>query len=1774
MNGVLQGISEDVRFNHAAAASLATGCRNAATAIDGQTGPRATWVSHGLEDFVGYYADLFRQNGTTQAGDASRLAAGLRDVATKVDYLAGSATAEQNRRETARAWKRRQDERGFWDHVSDWFTGGEAPPVGGPDPATPQAVPAPAPPQREPLTGSGSTGTSSARPANLRSFASNSSGANQELAHWPGSLRGHYDTFVAGCGWGSLDASGVLTAFTQYLTANGQDVQWANTVAGAFEAAGSSGVVTMNNASITASLQASGVNPERADLVIAPPEAYGSPPTTGYAMDPVNTATGNFLEPETDLAFGGGCSSLQFTRMYNSLHTGVGAFGPGWSSWTEAGLILGDADARWVREDGRHIVFPRQGEGWDRATTEAFWLGRDGDGFTITDNTGARWRFDAAGRLVETGNGPGTRVSMHWDGTRLLGLVHERGRSVTLDWADDRVRAAVASDGRRVDYAYDEAGRLVAATSHRGTRRYAWNEAGLIQEVTDGDGVRELANTYDGLGRVVEQVSPHGRLTRFSYLPGNITMVADPDGTRSNTWIHDTRARLVGIVDADDQRVSLARDAYGNIVMATERDGSVTVSEYDERSRLTARVTPAGARIETVWDHEDRIGSVTVDADGRPATTSFHYRDGERNPHTITDAEGGATTFEWSQGLLTATTDPMGVRFTLRHDEHGDIVAFADGDGNEATLERDEAGRIVASTTPLGHRSTFSWTGELLTSRTDPDGSTWRFEHTPAGRIAAIINPLGARTAYEHGDAGDTTRVTDPVGRTTHRVFDVLGNLAGIELPDGSRWEFTHDNLSRLVATLDPEGGEWRAEYDVNGRVSRSIDPTGRETVVTRSADHLTVRTGSARADGPQSTLVTDRIGRIVSLSRPGQGNLLTRYDLAGRPVEYVDAEGHVTTLTRDAAGRVVHLARPDGSTMSYTYDNRGKLASVTDGTGATTTFTFDADSRLVAETGPTGDAITYDYDENGRVVAQFRPGEGRTAWTYDAAGRVIATRSRLWGTRRFTYDAADQLVEARDALGGVTRFAYDALGRSVEVTDPLGNTVRRVFNGRDQLIEETDALGRILRIGHDAAGRLAWYESPTGDRTAWEYDADGALAGVTANGRTVARHARDFTTNTLTIDDRTATDHPVTHHLRWDARGQLVERARDGAAVRWAWDAVGRCASVTAPDGATTRYTYDAAGRRTAIETTGAVRVDISVDPAGRVVGTTTDGLTQSWVYAGGEVVAHTLQRDGQVTQTHVERDSEGRITAIVRDGERTAYEHDAGGQLLAALGAGGDHRWAYDPAGRLVAESSPHGEVTYSYDAAGQLVRRDADGATTTFTYDAAGRRTGEEGPAGRLTFRWNELGWLAEVAGPRGRTSLHVDALGELARVDDADVFWNMAERGVAPVQVGGESIAAAPGLLARDGVWQPTGWRAHRGDGVDPWTAATATALPGGIHLGASGQVSFAGLEWLGERVHDPASRGFLSRDPLDAIAGAPWAGSPYSYAGNDPLHAVDPTGLSPVTDEELAAYTHAHHTGSFWERNGSQVIGGLLVVGGAAAFFLIPPPAGQMIGGAALSAGVNTLQQSIANPGQPIDWREVVINGALGAIPVGQAATLAGAFGKGALQGAAAGAITSGYTNWRDGVTGWDAVQNMMASMAQGAAMGGILNGGGHAWANRAPSTGTTPPATPAPSPELTPIPPTGSSPQLALPPGPSATPLPALPPGPSATPQLALLPGPPPPLALPPGPPSPLALPPGSPSLVLPAPPPGFSTGPSGLYIPNAPAGTTVSPGGLYVPAG
>lgn len=1604
----------DVDFDFGTADALSRAFKAAATKIEGQGGSRSSLVATAKADFQGHFSQLFSDNARVAAADRRELVSRLREAADGADQLSEQARAENERRRLAREWKQRKDERDANIFLNAWdgIFGEEDPPVG--PPSAPVTVQASAPQtgaRQTPNPGSGGGGggtVSSARPSDLRSFASGSAALDTELNGTGHQLRGHLDDFSARCTYGRLSADGVVNGLDKWLLANEQDVAWANTIAGAFEAAGGEGEVqTLSDAALMAALAAQGVGATRQDLAIAPAQAYGGPPTTGYSADPVNTSTGNFMEPEVDLGFAGAASALCAARSYNSLSEATGLFGPGWASVFEVRLVLGDEGADLVLPDGREIRFPRLGEGWDRAEGENLWLEShmlDNRQLLIAaDNAGTRWIFTPAGTWLSRDSGPGTAVCVERDeNQRITRLAHERGRWIEVEYAEPipgqtRISALRASDGRRVDFSYDDAGCLLSAAGPGGVRRYRWNEDGLIAAVIDAAGVIEAENTYDRQRRVATQVSPFGRTTRFAYLPGRLTVVSDADGTRSNTFIADARGRLVGVVDGQDARQSMSYDRHGNLVSVTERDGTLSVHAYDERGRRLRTLSGEGAEFSYGYDEFDRPTTVVT---GTGATVQYRYADDtSRNPAVIIDPEGGRTELEWAGGLLARATDPTGVTLHFSHDRFGDLVSVTNALGDTARLHRDEAGRVIESVSPGGARTSYLYDAAgQLASRLDADGALWRYEYGRAGQLVAVTDPLGARTTMDYGTHGELEHTVDPLGRAMTRHFDDLGRVAALELPDGAEWRFAHDTLSRLVSITDPTGSSWTREYTINGQLSAQVDPTGvrQSLIADPAAGALTVADAFER-----STVRSDEYGRPVAVEAADGSSELATYDLCGRVVELVDGEGGLTVLRRDAAGRVIERVAPSGAVTRYDYDAAGRPAASTDPNGARTEVRYDAESRIIARTFPDGQVERLGYDAMGRLVSRALPGRGTSRYRYDKAGRLNGSEDPVYGTRRFRYDAAGQLTEAVNGLGGVTRYGYDERGRLATITDPLGAVTRRDYDQADRVIAETDPLGRRTTAGYDAAGRPAWQQDPDGRRLEWSYDAAGRLASTGSAGRTLVEVQRDATDRCLAITDRTRSDgHTVLHQLRYNRRGQLIERTRDGQGLTWDYDADGNRTRLTDPEGQVTGYRHDAAGRLVAVEHPVFGTIGYDYDQAGNLIGSVAGDLLQDWEYRGGALLRHAITSPQGVATSTIERDDAGRITAIHDASGTTRYGYDAACQLVAMEAPDGTvTEWHYDAAGRLVRETVDGVATEFGYDAAGQLRTRRTGGLLTSYEYDGAGRRTTVSGPGGSADYGWTDMGWLRRVrrTEAQGDHTLHelwVDALGELAQVDGNTLWWDTAEYAPRVLSVGGASVTALPGgLAAVDGSLLSAGWRgAHPTAPASPWTLASQSlpGLPEGLGIAANGGVHIAGLDWLGARAYDPATRGFLSVDPLEPVIGAGWAGNPYSYAGNDPLHAIDPLGLRPVTEAELTAYRESNNgalaaAGDWMSENWEYVAGGAMVVGGIA---LMATGVGGPAGMALISGGADVLIQK-ATTGD-VNWVQTAGMAVLGGVGGGAA----------------------------------------------------------------------------------------------------------------------------------------------------------------------------------------
>ena len=1442
----------DVQFDDGASDNLRNALNSAADTIETQQGGRDGLFDTARDKFEGKYAHDFHLCHVQLANNSANVVAMLRYGAKLVDYIKECAHVENENRKKAREWENRNGLQQTWDGV----VLNKHRPDYAPNPSKP-AEPGSAP-QRDVNAGApdASGGTSSAIPENLDGYNTACVSYDNEAGLKHTDITNALNTYTSSCHHGSLDISETINSMAGWLQQSNQVNTWVSGVAQDFRDAGSGtgNIKTVSNAYLDQRMQERGTGaPQVQKIEVHPAQVTGEIPTSGFANDPVNVATGNFIEPETDLSFPGTFArNLNLKRMYNSLAVTnsqdipSGVFGIGWSSTLDQRLEFDADKASWFTADGRILTFAREGEGFARASGEAWWLTKAEPGsdayarieasqretqqqlkksrgldesavqaFTqeplywiVINNAHESFGFSASGDWVSATDGhPSNTVVAFRDAQgQVTDLVHPGSqRGIRVDYEElgqgtetpeyrpisaytyNTTGAEADTPLMAAEYSY-EGEHLTSVATNAGVRSYTHTDAGLIREVINANGIVEVTNTYDELGRVVHQLTEYGREVSYTYTPSLVTIVADAEtGDNSNLWTSDSKGRLIGITATDGSRQTMRYDSFGNRVGITERDGSRIARVFDSRGRLKRERTPEGTDYTYGWDEHDRITGVSVrDARdprnlGTPMTVSYEYADSVNpNPSAVTDADGAQTLYDWDdRGLLTRVTDPTGVSTTFKYDAYGDLVLVTNGAGNTTTLIRDDHGRVIGVIDPLGRRGTATYNSSgALASIENADGARWTFaypefavESLPAlvlnstntswsrGNLPiSVTDPYGATIRFTYNAGGEIASVTNPLGHTTEGTFDTWGNLVGLTTASGAVWNYVYDGLSQLVEATDPSGAATRYSYDLNGELSSVTDATGVE--IKRRVDRQ--RGIEEIADAFSSSFIhRDIFGRVTSEQKRARGGSsatkktdveseFITYDAAGRPVEILDAAGGLTRCERDGAGRVLRVISAEGRIETYDYDDAGRVIShavgldaperYTDEEGvsrvvepsawAITRLEYDAASQIIKRINPDGTVEKITYDMCGRVIG-VEAGARVASYEYDLCGRLIGVRDSSFGQRRFKYDAAGQIIQATDGLGFRTHFSYTATGQVCRVVDAAGQVTDYEYDALDRLVRVIKAAGTVdesvQEYAYDAAGRLIRAHDGVREYThTYDYAAGGRLSHTCVDGVKAAEFGVENQGRTVWVRD-------------YASAQALDAGASENAFVQH-------------------RFVYDARGllmersrsgvmTDTAGEPSGAADVDAQVQALNTFTNTGAYTLTLGYDADG--------YRTRMVTpygETAIAYDGAGRVVSMSRadqdahhESPAAQYSYDAMGRLIRAQLGDILSSWEFDSESGLVCSYSRENTAKADSvectevirDEQGRIVGLDSADRLVVYTYDAAGQLTGSR--SGDLEFEW---------------------------------------------------------------------------------------------------------------------------------------------------------------------------------------------------------------------------------------------------------------------------------------------------------------------------------------------------------------------------------------------------------------------------------------------------
>lgn len=1221
---------------------------------------------------------------------------------------------------------------------------------------------------------------------------------------------------ASGWKWGSITGvigdGGFCSAVEQFCTANTYDADMLDKIATCFEAADRDnklidGMLTLDYANqiIGAGNVANFVKGREAMKSIDDLGFAGVQPSSGYAVDPVNVASGALCEVEKDIHFGGVASSLGLVRTYNAGDKTGGVFGAGWFSVLDERLEISDETVSWRRSDGCLLEFPAKQactSAGCSADSQPWWIRRsvlpsavtpgvDGTdssfvGFVISDNAGAQRFFTMEGVLVGYVSGlPGDGVRVVRDDSgRVRRLVHSSGREVSVTYGEDGLVSCVrATGGQEVTYSYHE-NRLVSVHGVCGVRSYEWDEAsGVLARITDEAGVVLMDNTFDECGHVVSQKTPHGRTAVFEYLPSGVTLthhedapsdvIGDAAGERSrrglDTWISDSGARLNGVVDSHGEKMSITRDRFGNPVSVVDREGRETLRVFDNRSRLSLMVSPEGVRTSMEWDEWDRCVKITREI---PALSPLLREASNVSDEAISPSNSSVieeTTLVYSDpedmgGVVVRTpmtvTDSEGVSYSFEHDGVGRVVGMCGAGGYQLTFSYDEV------------------TGELV-SLSNAVGQVVRFAYDEVGRITSHTSPSGATTTFAYNTAGDVTRRVEPDGAVYEYVYE-HGRLVGEVVPDGGRTiyayggngevesvtdplgrvtSFTYDDQGNTASVTTPGGDRWATVHDSMSRLTKILTPTGEEWAYGYSAngeiESVTSPTGTITSitktlfnGGTQISATTSTHTENIASPVP-----VPAVDPSPVIASEVMKQSHNSGgVVLDAAGRPVRITSPDGSVVeTRVYDKAGRLREVLDGEAGLTRYEYNSLGLVSKIINPDETETVFTYDKAARLVK-------KTSLSREAsnAGDMAISSSSSGVFEEYEYDLDGRITRISNSDGVEQGFVYDVCGRLTSRTTPGEGITSYVYDVCGRVVSVSDGLHGTRCFSYDLAGQLVSAVDGNGNTTTYTYTANGQVESVTAPDGGVTSFEYDCYGNTTRVTDPLGRSETRTY----DPTDSLTGLTRaDKTGLLYDYDGAGRLLKVDNHKGQTlASYDYDTATRTVTIADNLAdsdipVEHTLTFDRLGRLVKKTTGGTTIAYTYnKTGEREAMTITRKGQETPTVV-------TYGYTSTGQLEEVTHSTFGTIISSPSQGSETSEAFslerDTSGRISRIITPDSDVSYTYDTAGQLVSLtdNTTGETTTYTYDACGRITTITTSEGITTFTYNPASELTSRILPDG-------------------------------------------------------------------------------------------------------------------------------------------------------------------------------------------------------------------------------------------------------------------------------------------------------------------------------------------------------------------------------------------------------------------------------------
>ncbi|SFQ84873.1 RHS repeat-associated core domain-containing protein [Pseudomonas sp. NFIX49] len=670
-----------------------------------------------------------------------------------------------------------------------------------------------------------------------------------------------------------------------------------------------------------------------------------------------------------------------------------------------------------------------------------------------TEQTLARYRYDARHRLIEATNAVGESERYDYDDQHVI-LQRQLAGGASFFWEWERagkaarcVRHWASFSQMDTRYVWDDAGRVTVHYVDGTEETYVHDDTARLVRQVAADGGEQL-KAYDAQGRLVAEQDALGAVTEYRYDDaGRLIALIPPDDAPTS---YEYRNGFLHSRSRGDAVWTYRRNAQGDITEAVDPDGHVTHYHYDAQGRLLSVRYPDSGRHVFMWND---LGQLVEESLPDGGVRKFSY-DALGRRTTVQDEHGAVTRHAWDAvGRLIQTTLPNGATRAWSYSAYGQITAERDELGRITRYEYDDDLHLVSRRiNPDGTRLQYRYDHAqlLLTEIENESGEKYRLDYTPTGLIRQETGFDGRRTAYAYDRNGHLLEKTefgdDGTTLVTAYQRDAAGRLLLKTLPDGVEVSYRYDRLGRLVGVDDGQDHPLAFEYDLQDRLVRehqgwgtlryTYDACGQLTRMrlpdNSKLDYHYAKGGALTAIDLNGALLTRHVYQNGREQQRQQGLLLSEYayDEQGR------LKSHAVGHQRSA------LYRRD-----FAYSAKGNLEHIADTRHGQRSYTYDALDRLIRVRHTRDDLPeNFAHDPAGNLLMQDRPG----------LTQIKGNRLLMQGDRHYDYDAFGNLIRERRGRAQIliTEYRYDSQHRLIGLTRPDGKTATYQY----------DAFGRRIR--------------------------------------------------------------------------------------------------------------------------------------------------------------------------------------------------------------------------------------------------------------------------------------------------------------------------------------------------------------------------------------------------------------------------------------------------------------------------------------------------------------------------------------------------------------------------------------------------------------------------------------------------------------------------------------------------------------------------------------